>query len=92
MAGPWWGFVAAFLLPDLSMLAYLANPRAGAIAYNLVHTTVLPLVLAVAAAALGARGAGLASLIWLAHIGLDRTLGFGLKYPEGFKPTHLGRL
>ncbi|HKI96051.1 MAG TPA: DUF4260 domain-containing protein [Gemmatimonadales bacterium] len=92
IAGPWWAFAAAFLLPDLAILAYLGNPRTGAIVYNLVHTLLGPLALVVIAAALAAREPGLVALVWIAHIGLDRLLGFGLKYPEGFKPTHLGRI
>lgn len=92
VAGAWWLFVMAFLLPDLTILVYLSNPRVGAMAYNAVHTTIFPLALAALAAVLGARGAALAALIWLAHIGLDRLLGFGLKYEGGFRETHLGKV
>ena len=63
IAGPWWAFAAAFLLPDLAILAYLGNPRTGAIVYNLVHTLLGPLALVVIAAALAARGPGLIALI-----------------------------
>ncbi len=92
VAGPWWAFAAAFLLPDLAILAYLGNPRVGAVVYNLVHTLVGPLALVVLAAVLAARGTGLVALVWIAHIGLDRLVGFGLKYPEAFRPTHLERV
>lgn len=91
---PWQAFALLFLAPDLSMLAYLAGPRAGAVIYNLAHTYALALPLAVA----GFIGIGDASavtaagLIWIAHIGFDRMLGYGLKYPTGFADTHLGRL
>jgi Domain of unknown function (DUF4260) len=87
-----WPIFALFLLaPDLSMLGYLAGPRAGAAAYNLVHTDVLALVLTLAGffgalPALTATG-----LILIAHIGLDRALGYGLKYSTAFGDTHLGR-
>lgn len=87
----WGRFFALFLLPDLSMLGYLAGPRVGARAYNLAHSTVGPLVLA-AATFVGLLPASLLALsyIWLAHIGMDRALGYGLKYEEGFGLTHLG--
>lgn len=92
MAGTWWVFLAAFLAPDLAILAYLVNARAGSVAYNATHTTIVPLALAALAAVLGARAAALAALIWLAHIGLDRLLGLGLKYAGGFRETHLGKV
>jgi hypothetical protein len=34
----------------------------------------------------------LIAMIWLAHIGFDRALGYGLKYASGFGFTHLGRI
>ncbi|MGC4049469.1 MAG: DUF4260 domain-containing protein [Paludibaculum sp.] len=84
-----WGLFALLLLvPDLSMLGYLVNARAGAQAYNAVHTYVGPLLLALYS--VGAHPALLPlALIWLAHIGMDRMLGYGLKYPTHFKDTHL---
>ncbi|MGD0303960.1 MAG: DUF4260 domain-containing protein [Candidatus Acidiferrales bacterium] len=88
-----WGlFFVFFLFPDLSMLPYLANPRAGAMSYNLFHTYSLPL--AIAAFALTFHHSALLpyTLIWTAHIGIDRFLGYGLKYPEAFGRTHLGVL
>jgi hypothetical protein len=88
----WWIFFALLLTPDLSMLGYLLNARAGAAAYNIVHSYVLPLGLAAAAIALGRNDAVPYLCIWTAHIGLDRMLGYGLKYPSGFGETHLGTL
>ena len=86
----WWLFAALILAPDLSMLGYLAGPRIGAVTYNVAHTTVLPLALGVAGA-LFAWPTGVAvALIWLAHVGIDRMLGYGLKHPDGFGHTHLG--
>ena len=85
----WLQFTLLFLLPDLSMLGYAVNNRAGAITYNFVHTYVGPLVLA--AYSFGSNRPAIVSLsfIWIAHIGFDRMLGFGLKYPTRFKDTHL---
>ncbi len=88
----WWMFALLILAPDVSMLGYLAGPRVGALAYNLVHTWVAPVVLF----AIGWWG-GLPILLPLAfilgaHIGFDRALGYGLKLPTSFRDTHLGRI
>jgi len=92
-AGGHWGiFFLLFLWPDLSILGYLVSARVGSRLYNFVHTYVFPLALA--AASLYKHDVRLLAfaLIWLAHIGLDRALGFGLKYPTFFKDTHLQRV
>lgn len=91
--GAGWGwFAALFLLPDVSFLAYLAGPRAGAWAYNAMHSYVGAVGL-LAVGALGGVPMLLAvGLVWCAHIGFDRMLGYGLKYDSGFGRTHLGRL
>jgi hypothetical protein len=90
-SGHGWGlFALLFLVPDLSMLGYLRGARVGAVAYNVVHTYVGPALLAATAFLwLGPLWLGIA-LIWSAHIGLDRLLGYGLKLPTGFESTHLG--
>ena len=92
LGAPWPLLVVLFLAPDLAMAIYLAGPRLGAAAYNLAHTTVAPLALGAAGLALGAPLAQDLALIWLAHIGFDRALGYGLKYSTGFGDSHLGRL
>jgi hypothetical protein len=88
----WWLFAALWLAPDLSMLGYLINPCWGARAYNAVHSYVTPAALAAAALVLHRHGLLPFALIWVNHIGIDRLMGYGLKYPEGFGWTHLGRL
>ena len=88
----WPLFVILLLAPDLAMLAYLIGPRAGAAAYNLVHTYALSVPLAVAGYLLASPIALALGLIWIAHIGMDRMFGYGLKYPSGFSDTHLGRI
>jgi hypothetical protein len=89
----WLAFAILFLAPDLSFLGYLAGPRVGAVVYNLAHDTFLPVVLVVTGYIFAAHIYVLAvALIWLAHIGMDRALGFGLKYAAGFSFTHLGRI
>ncbi len=91
-AGGWLLFVLLFLVPDLSMLGYLAGRRRGAVAYNLFHTYALPGLLAVFGLLAGGPLVVSVGLVWLAHIGFDRMVGFGLKYPTGFFDTHLHRL
>lgn len=88
----WWLFAALALAPDLFMLGYLAGPRIGAIAYNLVHVTIVPLALGVAGFWAASPILTAIALIWLFHIAVDRALGYGLKLPTGFQDTHLGRI
>lgn len=92
IGGAWNLFASAFLLPDLALLAYLAGPVWGARLYNLTHNTLLPAVLMAASWSADHRFGMQGALIWLAHVGFDRVLGFGLKYGSGFADTHLGRL
>jgi hypothetical protein len=88
----WWAFVALILVPDASMLGYLANARIGAASYNVVHTATAPIALLGLAFLLGSSLTMSLGAIWLAHIGVDRMLGYGLKYATGFADTHLGVL
>jgi len=88
----WWLFAALWLAPDLSMLGYLGGPKLGARIYNAIHSYVTPATLAVTALLLKSPALLPYALIWMNHIGVDRLLGYGLKNPEGFKFTHLGRL
>jgi hypothetical protein len=87
-----WIFAGLLLVPDLSMAAYLAGPKLGAIIYNIFHTTIAPLLLAIYGVWFGELFAQILASIWLAHIGLDRAIGYGLKYATDFKDTHLGRI
>jgi hypothetical protein len=89
----WWLFAALWLAPDLSMLGYLTGrPCWGARIYNAFHNYLLPGVLALAALVAQAHAIMPLALIWINHIGVDRLLGCGLKYSDGFGFTHLGRL
>jgi Domain of unknown function (DUF4260) len=85
----WVLFVVLALAPDLSMLGYLAGPRRGAASYNIAHTYALPVTLGATGVLADWRVAVQLALIGLAHIGIDRFLGYGLKYPADFKDTHL---
>lgn len=86
----WLLFALLLLAPDLSMIGYLKNPRLGARIYNAGHSYAGPAVLGAIAWAGSYEIMGAIALIWAAHIGLDRMLGFGLKYPSAFGDTHLG--
>jgi hypothetical protein len=88
----WWLFAAMWLAPDLSMLGYLAGACRGARIYNTFHTYALPGVLALMGMVLNAGEVLPVALIWANHIGVDRALGYGLKYGNGFQWTHLGRI
>jgi hypothetical protein len=86
----WWYFAAGLFLPDLGMAGYLSDTKLGAIFYNSAHTETPPILLLCAGYAQRNNVLSGAALIWLAHIGLDRMLGYGLKYETGFGHTHLG--
>jgi Domain of unknown function (DUF4260) len=88
----WWLLVALVLVPDLSMIGYLAGPTIGAAGYDVAHTYLLPIALAAIGVIANTEIAVQLGLIWLAHIGIDRAIGYGLKYPSGFKETHLQRV
>jgi hypothetical protein len=84
-------FAALFLVPDLSMLGYLVGSRAGAIIYNSAHSLLGPILLGLGAVLVMPAAIPYA-LIWSAHVGFDRALGYGLKYQTAFGHTHLGRI
>jgi hypothetical protein len=90
--GSWWVYAILFLVPDLSFAAYLAGPRFGAVIYNAAHSYLAPMALMVTGFAASEPLILSIAMIWLAHIGIDRALGYGLKYPAGFSFTHLGRI
>ena len=92
IGGSWPLFALLLLAPDLAMIGYRFGPVAGAAAYNAVHAYLAPAALGAAGLALGAPTMQALALIWIAHIGLDRALGYGLKYATGFGDTHLGRV
>ena len=88
----WLAYLLLFLAPDLSMLAYLGGARAGALAYDVAHFAALPIALGTAGVLAGSDLPVQLALIWLGHVGIDRALGFGLKYPSAFGDTHLQRV
>jgi hypothetical protein len=88
----WWPFVILLLVPDLFMLGYLAGSKVGAAIYNFGHLLVWPVLLIGIGVLLENSFLLGLGVIWLAHLGMDRVLGYGFKLPTGFKDTHLGRI
>lgn len=88
----WLAFLLLWLAPDVGALGYLAGNRVGAVGYDLTHFEGWPLLLGVAGVVAGADLAVQLALIWLSHVGIDRAIGYGLKYPSAFKDTHLQRV
>ena len=89
LGGSWSWFALWFLAPDISIIGYVFGPRWGARLYNAAHSYIGPALLVLGAWATGHEAAILMAAIWVAHIGFDRLLGFGLKYQTGFGDTHL---
>ena len=86
----WWLYALLFLTPDLSMIGYLWNPRFGSWTYNLVHHKGLAIALYLLGHLLANPALQFAGTLLLGHSSLDRVFGYGLKYPDAFKNTHLG--
>lgn len=85
-------FIALLLAPDVFMVGYLKDSKLGALTYNIGHSYISPVLLAVLAYAIDSSFFYMLVLIWLAHIGMDRLFGYGLKYSDDFKHTHLGKI
>lgn len=88
----WWWYPALILVPDLSMLGYIVNPKIGGVLYNLFHHKALGIVVLLVGWYLGLAWSVLIGIILFGHSSMDRIFGYGLKYYDDFKNTHLGRL
>ncbi|WP_053990907.1 DUF4260 domain-containing protein [Mangrovimonas sp. TPBH4] len=88
----WWWFLVLFLLPDLGMLGYLLNSKIGAITYNLCHHKAIAVALFLLGVHLNLEVLKLIGVIMFSHASFDRVFGYGLKYFDAFKHTHLGKL
>ncbi len=88
----WWMYPAFLFTPDLSMIGYLVSPQAGAVTYNFIHHKALGISVFVLGLVLVSQPLQLAGLILFGHSSMDRVLGYGLKYPDAFKHTHLGMI
>lgn len=91
--GNWVLFILLLFTPDISMIGYLKNKKFGAVLYNFIHNYVLSIIIiAIGEIFLQNSFITLLGIILFAHVGLDRLLGYGLKYPTDFKNTHLQKL
>lgn len=86
----WWVFPACILLPDLSMIGYLANPKIGAWVYNFFHHKLVAIIVISLGFWLDHSLLSLVGITLFGHLAMDRVYGYGLKYKEDFKSTHLG--
>lgn len=88
----WWAALLVFFVPDLSFFGYLFGPKAGAVAYNAIHVYAAGAALMALGLCLSVPILAVIGALWLAHSGFDRMLGYGLKLPDSFSSTHLGRI
>ncbi len=86
----WWWYWALFLTPDIGLLGYLVNPRVGAFTYNFIHHKGIAVACFLVGLWLCNNELQFAGLLLLGHSSFDRVFGYGLKYGENFKNTHLG--
>ncbi len=92
LSGDWpWLFVF-FLVFDVSMLGYLRGTKLGAWFYNAGHTYIGAVAFGAVFVLVGAMWAGVLALAWAFHVGVDRALGYGLKFDDDFRHTHLGTI
>jgi hypothetical protein len=90
--GQWLWLIPLLLVPDVSMVGYLGGPQPGALIYNLAHNWAVAIVVTGLGVVLGNAPLEIAGSVLMAHIGADRALAYGLKYPTSFTDTHLGRI
>ena len=88
----WWWYLALILIPDLSMIGYALGTKVGATTYNFAHHKAVAITILITGWYLTNLEIQLAGIILFGHSSLDRILGYGLKYPDAFKHTHLGWL
>nr|WP_321414699.1 DUF4260 domain-containing protein [uncultured Allomuricauda sp.] len=88
----WWWFLVLILVPDIGMLGYLFGNRTGAFCYNLFHHKGVAVLIYLSGSHFFLPLCQLIGIILFSHSSLDRMLGYGLKYENGFKFTHLGEI
>jgi hypothetical protein len=89
---PWWLVPLLLFVPDACMVGYARSSRVGAALYNIAHSYPAPALLGLVASLADRPLWQGVALVWFAHIGMDRAMGYGLKYGTGFRDTHLGRI
>jgi hypothetical protein len=92
LGGPWLVVLPLLLLPDASAIGYLRGPLIGAFTYNIVHNWALGLAVLGIGLATNVVPVAIAGAILIAHVGMDRAAGYGLKLSTSFQDTHMGRI
>ena len=88
----WWWFAALILLPDIGMLGYVFTTKIGALVYNLFHNKAIGIAFILIGMFYLGEIYTLVGIILFSHSALDRIFGYGLKYPDSFRNTHLGKV
>ena len=87
---PIWAWALLFFAPDLSMLGYMMGTKTGAFCYNLVHHRGVAILLTATGLFLVNPEITATGILLFAHSSFDRMMGYGLKFSDDFKHTHLG--
>ena len=90
--GSWVLFLLLLLAPDISMVGFLKDAKLGGITYDLAHNYIIAAAVIVGGAVADKDVITSLGLILSAHVGMDRSLTYGLKYPTHFKHTHMQRI
>ena len=88
----WWVFPALLLTPDIGMLGYLVNTKTGAFFYNLFHHKAIAIAILILGYFYFGETVTLIGVILFSHAAFDRIFGYGLKYSDSFRNTHLGKI
>jgi hypothetical protein len=88
----WWLFFVWLLAPDFSMIGYVVNAKFGAWLYNLAHHQAVAIIIGLLGVYLGSNSLQFAGIVLFGHSAMDRAFGYGLKYEDNFKHTHLGMI
>ncbi len=88
----WWLWPILFLSPDISFLGYGINTTVGAIVYNIFHHKGIAMLMILLGLVSNQQAFLIIGIVLFGHSSMDRFFGYGLKYSEGFKYTHLGKI
>lgn len=89
---PAWLWFILFFAPDIGILGYLINTKIGAITYNTFHHKGIAIALVALGFFISTEALIAIGILLFAHSSFDRIWGYGLKFPDSFKNTHLGSL
>ena len=87
-----WIWALLFFTPDIGMIGYVVNTKAGAVTYNIIHHKGIAIALASTGYLLSNEVMTSIGILLFAHSSFDRVFGYGLKYNDNFRHTHLGKI